>query len=51
MKARYGIEVIDELLILSNKECIYKQHDYEEIEEKYKQKVKEILCDKATKLH
>lgn len=42
MLKNYGIEVINELQALSWREVIYKQHDYEEIEAKYKQKIKEL---------
>lgn len=43
MKAKYGLQTIDDLILLSNRETIYKQWDYEEIESKYKQKAKDLL--------
>lgn len=47
MKARYGVEVIDELLVISKKEVIFKKWDYQEIEAKYKEKF-EILKSENT---
>lgn len=45
MKARYGIERIDELIILSNRIVLFEQADYERIAEEYKAKT-EALDDK-----
>lgn len=42
MKDRYGLKTIDDLNVLSNREVIYKQNDYEQIEETYKRKTKEL---------
>lgn len=46
MKKNYGLEVIDELNIQSNREVIYKKYDYQEIEEKYKQKIEGLINER-----
>ena len=42
MKRRYGLQRIDELMTLSNRIVLFSKIDYEQIEETYKQKVKDL---------
>lgn len=51
MKAHYGLQVIDELITLSNKTVNYEREDYQAIEEKYKNlanKIEETGNDRIT---
>ena len=42
MKAKYGVEEVDRLILLSNREVLLTKEDFEQIEEKYKQKIKDL---------